>query len=71
MHSWARAGFTWAVNDGEHSMYEGRYGAEQNAMMLRLGVTPVQRLHREAISEHGDSLCKGARLVNLIFSSLN
>lgn len=33
-------------------------------MMLRLGITPVQRLHREAISEHGDALLKG-RLFSL------
>lgn len=40
----------------------GRYGTEQNAMMLRLGITPIQRLHREAISEHGDALMKGLSL---------
>lgn len=61
VHSWARAGFSFVINDGEHNVYEGRYGSEQNAMMLRLGITPIQRLHREAISEHGDALMKGAR----------
>ena len=61
VHAWARAGFTWVVCDGEHSLGEGRYGREQLAMMLRLGITPVQRLHREARSEHGDSLTMGAR----------
>lgn len=61
VHAWARAGFTWVVCDGEHSLGEGRYGREQLAMMLRLGITPVQRLHREARSLHGDSLTMGAR----------
>jgi len=60
-HAWARAGFSFVINDGEHNLDEGRYGLEQNAMLLRLGLTPVQRLHREAISEHGDMLLKGAR----------
>ena len=55
------AGFTWVVNDGEHQVYEGRYGLEQNQSQLRAGITPVQRLHREAISEHGDAFVKGAR----------
>lgn len=61
VHAWARAGFTWVVCDGEHSQNEGRYGREQLAMMLRLGITPIQRLHREARSEHGDALTLGAR----------
>jgi len=61
VHSWARAGFSWVVNDGEHQTYEGRYGSEQNAIIARLGMLPIQRLHREAISEHGDSFQKGAR----------
>ena len=60
-HSWAKAGFTWVVNDGEHQVYEGRYGLEQNQAQLRAGLTPVQRFHREAISEHGDAFQKGAR----------
>jgi hypothetical protein len=75
VHAWARAGFSFIINDGEHGLYEGianfplvdasrdslpgRYGNEQNAMILRLGLTPIQRLHREAISEHGDALMKG------------
>ena len=42
MHSWAKAGFTWVVNDGEHQVYEGRYGTEQNQAMLRVGITPVR-----------------------------
>jgi 2-keto-3-deoxy-L-rhamnonate aldolase RhmA len=58
---WARAGFSWVVCDGEHSQSEGRYGREQLSMMLRLGITPIQRLHREARSEHGDALTLGAR----------
>ena len=29
VHAWARAGFTWVVCDGEHSLGEGRYGREQ------------------------------------------
>lgn len=61
VHSWARAGFTWVVCDGEHSQSEGTYGREQLAMLLRHGITPVQRLAREARSAHGDSLTMGAR----------
>ena len=60
-HAWARAGFTWIVNDAEHSQWEGWYGREQNAAQLRLGLLPVQRLHREARSQHGDALQLGAR----------
>ncbi len=59
--SWAKAGFTWVVNDGEHSGPSGRMPREINAMFVRYGITPVQRLHREAISEHGDSLAMGSR----------
>lgn len=59
--AWAKAGFTWVVPDGEHQQMAGRYGREQNAMMLRNGILPVQRLHREARSEHGDALTMGAR----------
>jgi len=58
---WAKAGFTWIVSDGEHSQLFGRMGRAQNAMMSRVGITPVQRLHREAVSEHGDALTLGAR----------
>lgn len=61
VHSWAKAGFTWVVNDGEHSIAEGRYGNAQNAMQLRCGILPIQRLNREAVSEHGDAFQKGAR----------
>lgn len=60
-HAWARAGFTWVVNDGEHSQWEGYYGREQNEALLRLGLLPVQRLPREAVSPHGDALQLGAR----------
>ena len=59
--SWAKAGFTWVVNDGEHSGPSGRMTREINATFVRYGITPVQRLHREAISEHGDSLAMGSR----------
>ena len=59
--SWARAGFTWVVSDGEHTQLNGRLGREQNAMLSRNGILPVQRLHREAVSEHGDALTCGAR----------
>jgi len=59
--SWARAGFTWVVNDGEHSQIGGRATHETNAMLLRNGLLPIQRLHREAISEHGDAFQLGAR----------
>ena len=61
VHAWARAGFTWIVCDGEHSQAEGTYGREQLAMLLRHGITPVQRLTREARSAHGDALTMGAR----------
>ena len=61
VNGWAKAGFTWVVNDGEHQVYEGRYGFEQNMIELRNGITPVQRMHREAVSEHGDQFVKGAR----------
>ena len=61
VHAWARAGFSWVVCDGEHSQSEGRYGRDQMNMLLRHGITPVQRLHREARSEHGDALTLGAR----------
>lgn len=60
-HAWARAGFLWIVNDAEHSQWEGNYGREQNAAELRLGLLPVQRLHREALSAHGDAYQLGAR----------
>lgn len=59
--AWARAGFLFVVNDGEHSLLGGRMMHEQNVMQLRCGITPIQRLHREAVSEHGDSLVLGAR----------
>jgi hypothetical protein len=69
VHAWAMAGFTWVVCDGEHSQQEGRYGREQMAMLLRHGITPVQRLHREARSEHGDALTLGARGTMAPYSS--
>ena len=53
------SGFTWVISDGEHSQLFGRMGRVQNAMMSRVGITPVQRLHREAVSEHGDALALG------------
>ncbi len=59
--AWARAGFTWIVNDGEHMQWEGTYGRDQNAAEGRLGLLAVQRLAREAISAHGDSFPLGAR----------
>jgi len=60
-HAWAKAGFSWIVNDAEHSQWEGWYGREQNATECRLGLLPVQRLHREALSQHGDAYQLGAR----------
>ncbi len=60
-HAWAKAGFLWIVNDGEHCQWEGHYGREQNASELRLGLLPVQRLNREAISAYGDAYQLGAR----------
>jgi hypothetical protein len=61
VQSWAKAGFSWVVNDGEHTSSDGRYGREQNAMLARAGLLPVQRLHREAVSAHGDAFQLGAR----------
>lgn len=60
-HAWAQAGFLWVINDGEHSQWEGTYGRDQNAAELRLGLLPMQRLPREAISGHGDAFQLGAR----------
>ena len=61
VHAWANAGFSWVVNDAEHSQLEGWYSREKNAMLHRMGILPVQRLFREAISSHGDALQVGAR----------
>ncbi|MBN1834391.1 MAG: hypothetical protein JW820_01005 [Spirochaetales bacterium] len=60
-HAWAKAGFLWIVNDAEHCQWEGHYGKEQNAAELRLGLLPVQRLNREAVSAYGDAYQLGAR----------
>ena len=60
-HAWAKAGFSFIINDAEHSQVEGRYGREQNATQARLGLLSVQRMHREARSEHGDVFQMGAR----------
>lgn len=60
-HAWARAGFSWIVNDGEHPQWEGYYGREQNAAELRLGLLAVQRLPRDAGSAFGDAYVLGAR----------
>jgi len=60
-HAWAKSGFTWIVNDAEHSQWEGNYGREHNAAEGRLGLLGVQRLHREALSPHGDAYQLGAR----------
>ena len=59
--AWALAGFEFVVNDGEHSGNDLLYGREKNAMLQRYGLTPIQRLPREAISAHGDALACGAR----------
>lgn len=59
--TWAKAGFSFIVNDAEHLQWEGWYGREQNASQLRNGLLPVQRLHREALSSHGDAFRLGAR----------
>jgi hypothetical protein len=61
VHSWAKAGFAWIANDAEHCQWEGWYGREQNALELRHGLLPMQRLHREAFSSHGDVFQMGAR----------
>ena len=59
--AWAKAGISFVIADGEHSLDQGRFGREANAMLLRHGILPVQRLHREARSEHGDHLTLGSR----------
>lgn len=61
VHSWAKAGFGWIVNDAEHTQREGWYGRTQNAMQNRFGVLTCQRLHREAFSQHGDVFQLGSR----------
>ena len=60
-HAWAKAGFSWIINDAEHSQREGWYGREQTGTQARLGLLPVQRLWREARSIHGDAFQMGAR----------
>jgi 2-keto-3-deoxy-L-rhamnonate aldolase RhmA len=59
--AWAAAGFTWIVNDAEHHQWEGWYSEEANHLLLRYGLLGVQRLHREALSQHGDAFQLGAR----------
>jgi len=59
--AWARAGFEVVICDGEHSLHDGFYGREQYEAMLRLGMTPIQRLPRDAGSQFGDALTLGAR----------
>ena len=61
VEAWARAGFSFIVSDAEHRQISGWQGREENAMIGRAGMLPVQRLHREAISQHGDALQLGAR----------
>ena len=60
-HAWAKAGFSFIVNDAEHSQWEGWYGREQNSTEARYGLLPIQRLHREALSQLGDVFQRGAR----------
>mmetsp|Transcript_9775 Transcript_9775/g.39763 ORF Transcript_9775/g.39763 Transcript_9775/m.39763 type:complete len:295 (-) Transcript_9775:1193-2077(-) len=67
---WARAGFDVVINDGEHSLREGVYGREENAVLSRLGLTPVQRLPREGPpSYYGDVFMLGARGVMKPYST--
>ena len=65
----ARAGFSFVVADGEHSLHSARLGREETAMFLRHGVTPIQRLPREARSEHGDALTLGCRGTMMPYAS--
>mmetsp|Transcript_24342 Transcript_24342/g.63508 ORF Transcript_24342/g.63508 Transcript_24342/m.63508 type:complete len:335 (+) Transcript_24342:236-1240(+) len=65
----AKAGFLWAVADGEHMGVHGRYGVSQHEMLLRHGITPIQRLPREALSDHGDSLTLGARATMMPYAT--
>eukprot|EP00811_Abedinium_folium_P000196 NODE_10179_length_1371_cov_4.367363.p1 GENE.NODE_10179_length_1371_cov_4.367363~~NODE_10179_length_1371_cov_4.367363.p1 ORF type:complete len:375 (-),score=122.90 NODE_10179_length_1371_cov_4.367363:169-1293(-) len=58
---WAKAGFSFIVVDGEHMQQYGCMGRDANAMLGRAGLLSVQRLHREAVSQHGDALLQGAR----------
>lgn len=59
--AWAKAGFSIIVNDAEHRQRECWMGRPENAMLGRAGLLSLQRLHREAVSEHGDALQLGAR----------
>jgi len=59
--SWAKAGFSVVVNDAEHRQRECWMGRAENAMLGRAGILSMQRLHREAVSEHGDAFQLGAR----------
>eukprot|EP00037_Helgoeca_nana_P014599 m.136296 g.136296 ORF g.136296 m.136296 type:complete len:341 (+) comp22622_c0_seq2:2-1024(+) len=65
----AKAGFLWVVPDGEHLGVHGRYGADQHELLLRHGITPIQRLPREAVSDHGDSLALGARATMMPYAT--
>ena len=58
---WAKTGFSFVINDAEHCQIEGWYGKDQNRSLSRLGLLPVQRLPREALSSHGDAYQLGAR----------
>ena len=69
LNAFARAGFTFLIADGEHSLGEARIGREHTATIIRLGMCPVQRLHREARSEHGDSLTLGNRGTMMPYAS--
>eukprot|EP00929_Paragymnodinium_shiwhaense_P053523 TRINITY_DN26796_c0_g1_i1.p1 TRINITY_DN26796_c0_g1~~TRINITY_DN26796_c0_g1_i1.p1 ORF type:complete len:360 (-),score=70.06 TRINITY_DN26796_c0_g1_i1:81-1160(-) len=59
--SWAKAGFSIIVNDGEHGQLHCWMGKSENAMIARAGMLTVQRSHREALSELGDAYLSGAR----------
>lgn len=59
--SWAKAGFSVIVNDAEHGQGKCWMGKAENAMLGRVGLLSMQRLHREAVSQHGDAFQLGAR----------
>ena len=53
----------------QHMGVHGRYGTDQFELLLRHGITPIQRLHREAVSEHGDALALGARATMMPYAT--
>ena len=59
-HAWAKAGFSWVVNDAEHSQWEGWYGREQNAAESRRSALRAAPAPRSTLPP-GDVYQAGAR----------